>query len=144
MRRPVFLRAPESALKRIILTTLRWAIPLAILAFLVQRLQSAEDAVQWDLQPGDWYLLGFAFVLIVSATTVVIFRWWLLVRTLGISFSLVDAMQLGFIAELLNLIAFGVVGGDVFKAFFIALMCAGDVPQQPPMIFAPASTSPCT
>ena len=47
-------------------------------------------------------------------------RWHLLVNALGISFSLRDAFRLGFIGYLFNFLSLGSVGGDVFKAMFVA------------------------
>jgi uncharacterized protein (TIRG00374 family) len=47
-------------------------------------------------------------------------RWYLLVRTLHLPFRLRDAFRLGFLGYLFNFVAFGSVGGDLFKAVFIA------------------------
>jgi uncharacterized protein (TIRG00374 family) len=44
----------------------------------------------------------------------------MLVRALGLVFRLRDAFRLGFLGFLLNFVSVGSVGGDLFKAFFIA------------------------
>lgn len=60
------------------------------------------------------------FVLIVAAAMVTFVRWHLLLRTLHIPIRLRDTMRLGFFGQLLNFVSLGQVGGDLFKAFFIA------------------------
>ena len=47
-------------------------------------------------------------------------RWRMLVRAAGMSFSYKDAFRLGFLGFLLNFVSVGAVGGDLFKAVFIA------------------------
>ena len=47
-------------------------------------------------------------------------RWYLLVRALHLPFRLVDAFRLGFLGYLFNFVVVGSVGGDLFKAIFIA------------------------
>jgi uncharacterized membrane protein YbhN (UPF0104 family) len=47
-------------------------------------------------------------------------RWFLLVRGLGLSFQLRDAFRLGSLGFMLNQIMPGSIGGDLFKAAFIA------------------------
>ncbi len=51
-------------------------------------------------------------------TTIV--RWYLLVRALELPFTLRDAFRLGFLGFLFNFVSLGSVGGDFFKAIFIA------------------------
>ena len=46
--------------------------------------------------------------------------WYLLVRTLHMRFHLSDAFRLGFLGYSFNFVSVGSVGGDLFKAFFIA------------------------
>ena len=47
-------------------------------------------------------------------------RWFFLVRALNLPFRLRDACRLGFLGYLFNFVAPGAVGGDLFKAVFIA------------------------
>ena len=47
-------------------------------------------------------------------------RWYLLVRALKLDFHLRDALRLGSLGYLLNFISPGSVGGDLFKAVFLA------------------------
>ena len=59
-------------------------------------------------------------LVVLTAVSVTIVRWYLLVRALGLRFRLVDAFRLGYLGYLLNFVSVGSVGGDLFKAIFIA------------------------
>ena len=71
-------------------------------------------------RPVDFRLFGLAFVIYMTALTSTFFRWYLLVRAVGLPFRIVDAVKLGFIGNLFNLVIPGAVGGDVIKAVFLA------------------------
>lgn len=72
----------------------------------------------WERSP-DWRLLGIALAVYVSALLVTFARWHRLVAALGLPFRLRDAMRLGFIGNVFNLVIPGAVGGDVVKAAFL-------------------------
>lgn len=61
--------------------------------------------------------LGFAIYMVALVLTFV--RWSILVRALGLPFRLRDALRLGFIGNVFNLVIPGAVGGDVVKAAFL-------------------------
>lgn len=109
----------EISLKKFLITLLKILLPLAIITWLIttvdpQDLRSLRD------RPKDWAALGLAFVVAISAVCVSFVRWYLLVRTLHIPFRLRDAFRLGFLGFLMNFVGIGSVGGDLFKAVFIA------------------------
>lgn len=62
-------------------------------------------------------LAGLTVLLAVSLT---MFRWRLLVRALDIPLSMPDALRVGFLGYLFNLLPLGLVGGDGLKAYFVA------------------------
>jgi uncharacterized membrane protein YbhN (UPF0104 family) len=62
-------------------------------------------------------LIGFALYCLALVATFT--RWYFLVRALGIPFRLGDAMRLGFIGNVYNLVIPGAVGGDLIKAAFL-------------------------
>lgn len=73
----------------------------------------------WDAlvnQPKNWSLLFQAFAAILVAHLVSYWRWQILVQSLNVPLSLLEAVRLGFLGTLLNLVSVGAVGGDVFKA----------------------------
>lgn len=98
---------------------LRFALPIAILAYLFYRM----DAEQWEAlksQPKNIPLLIAALGVALLAISLSFLRWGVLVRCLGIRLHLVEAFRLGAIGFLLSFVSAGSVGGDLFKAIFLA------------------------
>ncbi|MCA9203267.1 MAG: flippase-like domain-containing protein [Planctomycetales bacterium] len=98
---------------------LKYSAPVVIIVWLLYSIDP-EQRRQLAEQQKNWPLLGVAFVLGFTAVWLTFVRWWLLVRALGIPFRLRDAYRLGFLGYLLNFVSVGAVGGDLFKAVFIA------------------------
>ncbi len=107
--------------KKHVFGLLKIVIPLAIIVWLLARIP--EDKIREltsDWQERNWSLLVAAFAISTAAVCITFVRWYLLVRALGIPFRMRDAFRLGFLGYLLNFVSIGSVGGDLFKAFFIA------------------------
>jgi len=112
--------APRWPVRKTLVLAVKLSVSAGLLAFLFH--QARQDAHFRTLvgQPKDWSLLGMALLVVLSAVTVTIFRWFLLVRALDIPFTMREALRLGFLGFLLNFVSLGSVGGDVFKAIFLA------------------------
>lgn len=104
--------------KRIILF-FKFAIPLAIIAWLLTMVDREDLRRLWQ-QEKNWPMLMCGFSLVMASVCLSFVRWYLLVRALGIPFRVADAFRLGFLGYLMNFIGVGNVGGDLFKALFIA------------------------
>ncbi len=106
--------------KKLVIGFIKWGLSLAIIGWLIYK--SSQDANFHTLLQGEknWPLLGVAFALCFAAVSVTIWRWHLLVIALGIPFTNKDALRLGFLGFLLNFLSLGIVGGDLFKAFYVA------------------------
>lgn len=102
-----------------IITFLRFAIPLAIIAFLLFDVDREQVRRLWE-RPKNWSLLAAGFGLVMAAVLMTFVRWYALVRALGLPFRIADALRLSFLGYLFNFIGAGSVGGDLFKAVFIA------------------------
>ncbi|GIW88063.1 MAG: hypothetical protein KatS3mg108_2387 [Isosphaeraceae bacterium] len=63
--------------------------------------------------------VGLAFVFYLAALVLTFVRWYWLVRALGLPFRFRDALRLGFIGNVFNLVIPGAVGGDLVKAAFL-------------------------
>jgi uncharacterized protein (TIRG00374 family) len=100
-------------------TVLKIALPLAIIVWLVASLDR-DQLRQLGEHPIRWPLLGCGFFLAMFSVCATFVRWYLLVRALDLPFRLADAFRLSFVGYLLNFVAFGSVGGDLFKAVFLA------------------------
>ncbi len=96
------------------------AVALALLAYAVwtNRGKLAE-ALQGPFDGRFWRLVGLAFAVYLAALTTSFLRWFTLVRALGLPFRLRDALRLGFIGNVFNLVIPGAVGGDLIKAAFL-------------------------
>ncbi len=94
-------------------------IKITILVAIVVWLIATFPKKNWDAlvkQDKNWFLLAQAFVIVLVAHLFSFWRWRILVESLGVQFSLIEAIRLGFLGTLLNLVSIGSVGGDVFKA----------------------------
>jgi len=106
--------------KRYLLVLLKYALPLAIVAWLMKgAFQDASFGRFWS-EPKDWSLLLLAALACFTAVCITFVRWYFLVRALDLPFRLRDAFRLGFLGYMFNFVAPGSVGGDLFKAVFIA------------------------
>jgi glycosyltransferase 2 family protein len=99
---------------------LRWGIPFAIIAWLVVSAVQNDSFVRLRDAPKHWDLLGLAAILCFAAVLLTMVRWYFLVRALEIPFRLRDSIRLGFLGYLFNFVTPGSVGGDFFKAVFLA------------------------
>lgn len=102
-------------LKSRVLATIKLVILAAIVIWLVATFPKKD----WDSlvrQEKNWWLLAQAFVVILIAHLISFWRWQILVQALGVPFRLMEAIRLGFLGTLLNLVSIGAVGGDLFKA----------------------------
>ena len=106
---------------------LKVAIPLALFAYLLWRVDPEHYRVFWE-QPKRWDLLALAIASAFLAIIVGILRWRRLVIAFQIPFTPTEALRLGFLGYLLNFVSFGSVGGDLFKAILVAK----DKPQRRP------------
>ncbi len=101
---------------------LKVIVPLALIYWLCQHAWRQHPEAVETLREGNTHstLLVAAFLAILSAHIVGICRWHLLLRALHIPIRFIDTVRLGFLGFLFNLISPGHVGGDLFKAVFVA------------------------
>ncbi|MBX3413330.1 MAG: flippase-like domain-containing protein [Pirellulales bacterium] len=118
-------------LKKILSHLFKIAISVGIIGYLVWQAKSDPTIQEFQLpSTGEaWTWLLAAFLFYLGAVTITMFRWHILVRALELPFRLRDAFRLGFLCYLLNFISLGSVGGDLFKAIFIAREQPGHRPE---------------
>jgi glycosyltransferase 2 family protein len=107
-------------MKKLLVTLLKMALSLAILAYLVWKSTRGDTFVDLCNQPKQWDMLAAAFGCCSAAVLVTFIRWWYLVKALGIPLGFGDAMRIGFWGYLFNLAPLGIVGGDVVKTVMLA------------------------
>lgn len=106
--------------KRILIGCLKYGVTAALVAWVVRDAVSHDKFSELIEQPKDWGLLAAAWGVCMAGVCATFLRWYLLVRALALPFRLRDAFRLGFLGYLLNFVSLGSVGGDLFKAVFIA------------------------
>lgn len=99
-------------------TWLKWPVALGILAWLYFQNQKALADIA--AAPKNWSFAFLAFGLIGGAALVTFGRWYLLVRAQEFPFRFATAVQYGFVGMMMNYVAPGSVGGDLFKAVLLA------------------------
>jgi uncharacterized protein (TIRG00374 family) len=97
-------------------------VPIALVTWLLVDVPRRDPELFHTLrnQPKNWVALSGGVLMVLVATLIAFYRWMLLVRGLGLPFRLADALRLGFLGYILNFVALGHSGGDLFKAVFIA------------------------
>jgi hypothetical protein len=108
--------------KKVLVGLLKYGVSLAIIVWLVRDVQNRDPGAfsRFVEQPKDWWLLTAAWLLFTLGVAVAIIRWYFLVRALELRFTMKDALRLGALGYLFNFVSVGSVGGDLFKAVFIA------------------------
>lgn len=109
-------------MKRFLVNFLKFAISAAIIGWLMAKAYRDAGEKNLDLfaASNNWGLIGLAWLAFLANLILTIIRWHLLVVALDIPFRLRDAFRLGFLGYLFNFVSLGSVGGDVFRAIFIA------------------------
>ena len=101
---------------------LKLVLPILLVGWIVRSVWLENpNAISdiWNREKNYW-LLACSIVTCVTAIVITFWRWYLLVRAINIPFRFRDALRLGFIGNLFQYIALGTVGGDLFKAIFLA------------------------
>lgn len=65
----------------------------------------------------------------LGAHLISFFRWRVMVRALDLPFTKFDAIRIGFISSFFSLFAFGVIGGDTLRAFYVTRQMRDRAPE---------------
>jgi glycosyltransferase 2 family protein len=105
---------------------LKYGIGFGLLALVIARYwdddpNTGAPGLRTLLQgPIDYGALAFAACLVAIALSLQLFRWFILIRSLDLPFSLRNTFRLGMVGVFYNTFLPGSVGGDLLKAYFIA------------------------
>ena len=108
----------HSHVRRTIVNAVKLTLAVAILAFLVYK--GREPFSQLSASTIQWPMLAAALLCTLLTATLSFVRWHILIRALGIDVRLIDSLRLGALGFALNYASFGSIGGDFFKAIFLA------------------------
>lgn len=93
---------------------------VAILAYLLWQVQQHDGFRRLIEEPKNWSFLAAGLCCTFIAVTLGFIRWHILVTALGLKFRVVDALRLGSLGFMLNFVTLGSIGGDLFRAIFLA------------------------
>jgi uncharacterized protein (TIRG00374 family) len=116
---PDLVHPAMMVLKRRLITIVKFGLSIAILAYLFNKASQDDQFSQVFAKDKNWGWLLTGFVACLFAHVLGFVRWRVMVRALELPFSLVDAIRVGFMGLFFNLFAFGVIGGDALRAFYV-------------------------
>jgi uncharacterized protein (TIRG00374 family) len=91
----------------------------AILAYLFNKASKDDQFAAVLSGDKDWRWLMLGFLACLAAHVIGFLRWRVMVRALDLPFRYLDAVRIGFIGLFFNLFAFGVLGGDALRAYYV-------------------------
>jgi uncharacterized membrane protein YbhN (UPF0104 family) len=109
-----------SRIRRTLVALAKVALALALLAYLLNQARAHDTFAKLVEQPKNWRLLLAGLASTLTATSLTFVRWHLLIQAVGIRTRLLDTMRLGALGYALNFVSLGSIGGDLFKAIFLA------------------------
>jgi uncharacterized protein (TIRG00374 family) len=107
-------------MRPLVVTLSKYAISIAVLAFLFQRAAKDESFAILSQQQVNWFYLTMALVIAIVASMISFLRLYLLVRAIDLRITLLEAARLGFLGILFSFLSLGVLGGDLIKALLLA------------------------
>jgi uncharacterized protein (TIRG00374 family) len=110
----------HSAARRTLIALAKIALAVAILAYLLWQAKEHDAFTRLVEQPKRWPMLALGLGCTFSAALLCFVRWHFLVLAVGISVRLVDSLRLGALGFALNFVSLGSIGGDLFRAVFLA------------------------
>jgi uncharacterized protein (TIRG00374 family) len=106
--------------RRTLFTIAKFALAAAILCYLIRQVYQNDGFTRLWEQDKNWPLLAVAVICTLSAIVLNFVRWHLLIRAVGIDIELHKTLRYGSLGYALNFVALGSIGGDLFKAIFLA------------------------
>lgn len=106
-------------LKKQIIFSLKIALVAALLTYLFYDVARDGKLSELIAAPKRWGWVGFGLLACFMAHLIGFVRWQLMVKALGLPFSVLDSIRIGLIGLFFGLFAFGVVGGDTLRAFYV-------------------------
>jgi glycosyltransferase 2 family protein len=115
------MKSPKKhRLRSLVINVALIAIAFGLLGMVINKHRNEILKVLHQNLDGRVFALAFGIYLIGLVVTFV--RWYWLVRVIDPAFRLRDAMLLGFIGNVFNLVIPGAIGGDLIKAAYLVRM----------------------
>src|SRR4051794_37577473 len=108
----------HSHIRRTLLTLVKILLAVAMLTWLVFKGWDAFENL--SARSIEWSMMVAALFCTLIMAGLSYLRWHILIRAVGIEARLVDTLRLGSLGFALNFVSPGSIGGDFFKAIFLA------------------------
>ncbi len=119
------LKRPDKKLYSLPGGVLRLAIGVAIIGWLMARMDIGDLLNALHTGVGNWPWLGVGFVLLLVALLACGVRWKLLLAAQQIRIPIQEVFRIFFVGQFFNLFMIGATGGDLVKAFLTARTAGG-------------------
>lgn len=106
-------------LKKFVGPLVKIGISVALLGYLGWKAWRDPNLPDLISGPKNWLMLGMSLLAVLAAVLITILRWHLLLRTLGLQFTVRESLRAGFMGYLFNLLPLGLAGADAVKAGFL-------------------------
>ena len=110
-----------------LITILKCVASIGILVWLIY--SRREQFAEFLAQEKDLTWLAIALVTMNCAFIISYVRWKMLANAISLELSIKEAVKLGYIGAFFSLVAFGVVGGDSMRAYYVARSKKDRVPE---------------
>jgi glycosyltransferase 2 family protein len=117
---PYHRPALKHSFKNAVSLALKIGVSVLLLGFLIYRAAQDKNFASVVRGEKDVPWLTAAWLVCFASVTLTILRWKLLVQTLGMPFPLRDALRIGYVGYLCNLLPLGLVGGDAVKMVLLS------------------------
>ena len=121
------MSSPHPARRPWLGNALGFVVAFALLGLAIY--QNRVELAKVFAKPVDLRYFAVGLAIYIVALLITFARWYALVRAQGLPFRLRDAVRLGFIGNVFNLVIPGAVGGDVIKAAYLGRMQPDRKPQ---------------
>lgn len=115
--------------KRHLITAFKFGLSIAILWYLFHLAAQDDEFENFFARQKQWGWIGLGFLGTIGAHLFGFYRWRVMVRALDIPFTLIDAIRIGFIGVLFNMVTVGVIGGDALRAFYVTRQVKDRTPE---------------
>lgn len=101
-------------------TLLKIALSVAIVSFIAYKASANDQFVDILKSEKNWWYLILAQIFLVAGISLSFIRWRRLVQAIGIPFSYVDCLRIGFIGHMFGSISIGTFGSDAIRIYYIS------------------------
>lgn len=116
--------------KKIAITLVKIAVSVGILVYLFMTAIGNDQFSRMLETPKRWEWIVIGLVACLMAHLIGFLRWQLMVRALGLPFTTLDAVRIGFMGLFFNLVTFvGVLGGDSLRAYYVTRQVKDRIPE---------------